>query len=190
MRHQAGAPPPRGRGTRMEHRSDRMKKGAIRAPHRSLLKADGLIDEEIARPLVAVINSANDIIPGHVGMDRVAEAVKTGVRIAGGTPLEISTIGVCDGIAMGHEGMKLLARQPRGHRGLGGDRRLGARLRCGGAHPQLRQDHPRHAHGRRAARPADRRGLRRADARGALGGQARRPRHGLHRGGRRTRWAR
>ena len=90
----------------MEHRSDRMKKGAIRAPHRSLLKADGLIDEEIARPLVAVINSANDIIPGHVGMDRIADAVKTGVRIAGGTPLEISTIGVCDGIAMGHEGMK------------------------------------------------------------------------------------
>jgi dihydroxy-acid dehydratase len=90
----------------MEHRSDVMKRGAIRAPHRSLLKADGLIDEEISRPLVAVINSANDIIPGHVGMDRVADAVKTGVRIAGGTPLEISTIGVCDGVAMGHAGMK------------------------------------------------------------------------------------
>ncbi len=90
----------------MELRSDRMKKGAVRAPHRSLLKADGLTDEEISRPFVAVINSANDIIPGHVGMDRIAEAVKTGVRIAGGTPLEISTIGVCDGVAMGHEGMK------------------------------------------------------------------------------------
>ena len=90
----------------MEHRSDSMKKGPARAPHRSLLKADGLTDEEIARPFVAVINSANDIIPGHVGMDRVAEAVKTGVLMAGGTPLEISTIGVCDGIAMGHEGMR------------------------------------------------------------------------------------
>ena len=90
----------------MEHRSDRMKQGPGRAPHRSLLKADGLTDEEIARPLVAVINSANDIIPGHVGMDRVADAVKAGVLMAGGTPLEISTIGVCDGIAMGHEGMK------------------------------------------------------------------------------------
>ena len=90
----------------MELRSNRMKMGPARAPHRSLLKADGLTDEEISRPLVAVINSANDIIPGHVGMDRIAEAVKTGIRIAGGTPLEISTIGVCDGIAMGHEGMK------------------------------------------------------------------------------------
>ena len=90
----------------MEHRSDRMKRGPGRAPHRSLLKADGLTDEEIARPLVAVINSANDIIPGHVGMDRVADAVKAGVLMAGGTPLEISTIGVCDGIAMGHEGMR------------------------------------------------------------------------------------
>jgi dihydroxy-acid dehydratase len=90
----------------MELRSDRMKQGPTRAPHRSLLKADGLTDEEISRPLVAVINSANDVIPGHVGMDRIAEAVKAGVRIAGGTPLEISTIGVCDGIAMGHEGMR------------------------------------------------------------------------------------
>ncbi|MRR11685.1 dihydroxy-acid dehydratase, partial [bacterium] len=90
----------------MELRSDRMKRGPVRAPHRSLLKADGLTDEEISRPLVAVINSANDVIPGHVGMDRIAEAVMAGVRIAGGTPLEISTIGVCDGIAMGHEGMR------------------------------------------------------------------------------------
>ncbi len=90
----------------MELRSDRMKKGPMRAPHRSLLKADGLTDEEIARPFVAVISSANDVIPGHVGMERVADAVKTGIRIAGGTPLEISTIGVCDGIAMGHEGMR------------------------------------------------------------------------------------
>lgn len=90
----------------MEHRSDHMKKGLTRAPHRSLLKADGLTDEEISRPLVAVINSANDIIPGHVMLDTIADAVKAGVRIAGGTPLEISTIGVCDGVAMGHAGMR------------------------------------------------------------------------------------
>jgi len=90
----------------MELRSDRMKKGLTRAPHRSLLKADGLTDEEISRPLVAVINSANEIIPGHLQLDAIADAVKAGVRIAGGTPLEVSTIGVCDGIAMGHAGMR------------------------------------------------------------------------------------
>jgi len=90
----------------MEHRSDVMKKGLTRAPHRSLLKADGLTDEEISRPLVAVVNSSNDIIPGHLLLDQIADAVKAGVRIAGGTPLEMSTIGVCDGIAMGHAGMR------------------------------------------------------------------------------------
>ena len=90
----------------MEHRSDHMKKGVTRAPHRSLLKADGLTDEEISRPLVAVINSANEIIPGHIQLRTIADAVKAGVRIAGGTPFEISTIGVCDGIAMGHAGMR------------------------------------------------------------------------------------
>jgi len=90
----------------MELKSDRMKKGASKAPHRSLLKANGLTDEEISRPIVAVINSANEIIPGHVNLDKIADAVKAGVRIAGGTPLEISTIGICDGIAMGHEGMR------------------------------------------------------------------------------------
>ncbi|MGB4592926.1 MAG: dihydroxy-acid dehydratase [Coriobacteriia bacterium] len=87
-------------------RSDRMKRGVNRAPHRSLLKADGLTDEEISRPLIAVVNSANEIIPGHLQLDNIAEAVKAGIRIAGGTPLEFSTIGVCDGIAMGHEGMR------------------------------------------------------------------------------------
>ncbi len=83
-----------------------MKGGVSKAPHRSLLKADGLTDEEIARPFVAVVNSANEVIPGHLMLDKVAEAVKAGVRMAGGTPLEISTIGVCDGIAMNHEGMR------------------------------------------------------------------------------------
>ncbi len=87
-------------------RSDRMKKGVARTPHRSLLKASGLTDEEIARSLVAVVNSVNDVIPGHVDLDKISDAVKAGVRMAGGTPLEIATIGVCDGIAMGHEGMR------------------------------------------------------------------------------------
>ena len=87
-------------------RSDAIKKGLARAPHRSLLKADGLTDEEIERPLIAVISSTNDIIPGHNHLDKIADAVKAGVRMAGGTPLEATTIGVCDGIAMGHVGMK------------------------------------------------------------------------------------
>ena len=80
-------------------RSDAIKKGLARAPHRSLLKADGLTDEEIERPLIAVISSTNDIIPGHNHLDKIADAVKAGVRMAGGTPLEATTIGVCDGIA-------------------------------------------------------------------------------------------
>ncbi len=89
----------------MQLRSDAVKQGVARAPHRSLLKADGVTDEELQRPLVAVINSRNDIIPGHNNLDKIAEAVKAGVYMAGGVPFEISTIGVCDGIAMNHEGM-------------------------------------------------------------------------------------
>jgi len=90
----------------MELRSDRMKTGPSKAPHRSLLKADGLTDEEISRPLIAVVNSANEVIPGHLGLRNVADAVKAGIRMAGGTPLEFSTIGICDGIAMNHAGMR------------------------------------------------------------------------------------
>lgn len=87
-------------------RSDLMKKGLEKAPHRSLFKALGLTDEELSRPIVGVANSANEIIPGHIHLNKIAEAVKAGVRMAGGTPIEFSTIGVCDGIAMNHEGMK------------------------------------------------------------------------------------
>jgi dihydroxy-acid dehydratase len=87
-------------------RSDQAKKSIEKAPHRSLLKAVGLTDEEIARPFVGVVNSANEIIPGHIHLHKVAEAVKAGVRIAGGTPLEFPVIGICDGIAMNHAGMK------------------------------------------------------------------------------------
>ena len=87
-------------------RSDVVKKGPSRAPHRSLLKATGLTDEEINRPLIGVVTSQNDIIPGHINLDKIVEAVKKGVLLSGGTPLVFPTIGVCDGIAMGHEGMK------------------------------------------------------------------------------------
>ncbi|MFA5645011.1 MAG: dihydroxy-acid dehydratase [Candidatus Ratteibacteria bacterium] len=87
-------------------RSDQVKKGLLRTPHRSLFKSLGLTNEELSRPLVGVANSWNEIVPGHIGLQRIAAAVKTGIRIAGGTPIEFNTIGVCDGIAMGHEGMK------------------------------------------------------------------------------------
>lgn len=87
-------------------RSDVVKKGPTKAPHRSLFKAAGLTDEEIDRPLIGVVTSQNDIIPGHVNMDKIVEGVKKGVLMSGGTPLVFPTIGVCDGIAMGHEGMK------------------------------------------------------------------------------------
>jgi len=86
--------------------SDSVKKGVEKAPHRSLLYALGLTDEEINRPIIGIANSKNDIIPGHINLDKIADAVKAGVRLAGGTPIEFSTIGVCDGIAMNHKGMK------------------------------------------------------------------------------------
>ncbi|MCF8018430.1 MAG: dihydroxy-acid dehydratase [Vallitaleaceae bacterium] len=86
-------------------RSDQVKEGIERAPHRSLFKAMGYTNEEISRPLIGIVNSQNDIVPGHIHLDTIADAVKTGVLISGGTPLEFSTIAVCDGIAMGHGGM-------------------------------------------------------------------------------------
>ena len=94
-------------------RSDMMKKGLERAPHRSLCKAMGYTDEELARPIIGIANSANEVIPGHIHLDKIASAVKMGVAMAGGTPMEFSTIGVCDGIAMGHQGMKysLISRE-------------------------------------------------------------------------------
>ena len=87
-------------------RSDLMKKGVEKAPHRSLFKAMGYTSWEIDRPMIGVVNSANEIIPGHIHLDKIAEGVKAGVRLAGGTPIEFSTIGVCDGIAMNHAGMR------------------------------------------------------------------------------------
>lgn len=86
--------------------SDSVKKGPGRAPSRSLLYGMGFTPEEIDRPLIGVVNSQNEIIPGHLHLDVIAKAVKTGVSMAGGTPIEFPAIGICDGIAMGHIGMK------------------------------------------------------------------------------------
>lgn len=87
-------------------KSSIIKEGPERAPHRSLLKATGITDAEMKKPFIAVVNSWNEIIPGHIHLNRLAEAVKAGIRNSGGVPFEFHTIGVCDGIAMGHEGMK------------------------------------------------------------------------------------
>jgi len=87
-------------------RSDVTKVGNERAPHRALLKATGLCDEEIRRPFIGVVNSFNDFIPGHIHLDKLGAAVKAGILSAGGVPFEFQTIGVCDGIAMGHKGMR------------------------------------------------------------------------------------
>lgn len=86
--------------------SENIKQGVERAPNRSLLYALGLTDEEIRKPLIGVVSSYNEIVPGHMNLDKIAEAVKAGVRAAGGTPILFPAIAVCDGIAMGHVGMK------------------------------------------------------------------------------------
>ena len=87
-------------------RSDVVKKGIPAAPNRSLLYALGYTKEELERPLIGVVSSYNEIVPGHMNLDKIAEAVKAGIRAAGGTPVEFPAIAVCDGIAMGHVGMK------------------------------------------------------------------------------------
>ena len=87
-------------------RSDVIKKGVERTPNRSLLYALGYTDEELSRPLIGVVSSYNEIVPGHMNLDKITEAVKAGIRAAGGTPVMFPAIAVCDGIAMGHEGMK------------------------------------------------------------------------------------
>ncbi len=85
--------------------SDSVKKGISKAPHRSLFKAMGYTDEELSRPLIGVIHAGSEIVPGHIHLDKIANAVAKGIRMAGGTPVIMNTIGVCDGIAMGHSGM-------------------------------------------------------------------------------------
>lgn len=87
-------------------RSNAVKKGAQSSPHRSLLNALGLTKEEMERPLIGIVSSQNDIVPGHMNLDKIVDAVKMGVAMAGGTPIVFPAIAVCDGIAMGHQGMK------------------------------------------------------------------------------------
>src|SRR4030042_2278410 len=86
--------------------SDKVKKGFERAPHRAVLRAVGLRREDFGKPFIGVCNSFNQIIPGHVHLDRVARYIKKHIRLAGGVPFEFNTIGICDGVAMGHPGMK------------------------------------------------------------------------------------
>ena len=86
--------------------SERITKGINAAPQRTLLHALGLTDEEIGKPLIGIVSSQNDIVPGHMNLDKIVEAVKTGVSLAGGIPIVFPAIAVCDGIAMGHQGMK------------------------------------------------------------------------------------
>nr|WP_256478710.1 dihydroxy-acid dehydratase [Sebaldella sp. S0638] len=94
-------------------RSDNLKKGDRRAPHRSLLKGLGFINEEMDKPIIGIANSFNEIIPGHVHLQTLVQSVKDGIRMAGGVPMEFNTIGICDGLAMNHIGMKysLVTRQ-------------------------------------------------------------------------------
>lgn len=90
----------------MSKRSDNITAGAARMPNRSLLRACGLTEEEMSRPMIGVVSAYSEIIPGHINLDKIADAVKAGVSMAGGTPVVVPAIGVCDGIAMGHIGMK------------------------------------------------------------------------------------
>lgn len=87
-------------------RSDFLKDGVARLPHRSLLKALGLTDSEMKKPFIAVVSAASDYVPGHMHLHELSRAVKDGIRNAGGIPFEFSTIGVCDGLAMNHKGMR------------------------------------------------------------------------------------
>ena len=87
-------------------RSDMVKKGFERAPHRALLRATGVKETDFNKPFIAVVNSYVDIIPGHVHLQAFGKLVKNSIRAAGGVPFEFNTIGICDGVAMGHVGMK------------------------------------------------------------------------------------
>ena len=87
-------------------RSDSVKTGTAQAPHRSLFNALGFTEEERRRPMIGIVSSFNEIVPGHMNLDKITEAVKMGVAMAGGMPVVFPAIAVCDGIAMGHVGMK------------------------------------------------------------------------------------
>ncbi len=114
-------------------RSDNVTKGSERAPNRSLFYALGYTPEELDRPLIGVVSAYSEIVPGHMNLDKIADAVKAGVQMAGGTPILIPAIGVCDGIAMGHVGMKYSARFPRAHLRQRGDHADGSSAGRSGA---------------------------------------------------------
>ena len=126
-------------------RSDTIKRGAERAPHRSLLRATGSIESEddFNKPFIAIANSYTDCIPGHAHLNEVGQLIKRLVREAGGVPFIFNTIGVDDGIAMGHGGNEILSPVPRTHRRLRRDHDPRALFRRHGLHPELRQDRAR-----------------------------------------------
>ncbi len=117
-------------------KSDNVKKGIQQAPHRSLFNALGMTKEEMERPLVGIVSSYNEIVPGHMNLDKIVNAVKQGVAMAGGTPVVFPAIAVCDGIAMGHIGMKYSGNKRsdrRFYRGNG----TGTSVRCPGHGSEL-----------------------------------------------------
>ena len=171
-------------------RSNLMKLGLEKYPHRSLLKAMGLTDREIDRPIIGIANSFNEIIPGHIHLDKIAQAVKAGVRMAGGTPMEFGVIGVCDGLAMDHAGHEIFPGLPGTHRRLHRNHGHGPSLGRPGPGAQLRQDHPGHAHGGPAAQYPRHPDQRRPHAGRPLQGPGSGPDHGLRRRGRGQRPAR
>ncbi len=145
-------------------RSDTMKKGLERAPHRSLFKALGLTDREIEQPMIGIANSANEIIPGHLHLHQISEAVKAGIRMAGGHAAGVLHDRGVRRDRHGPRGDEVLPELPRADRRL---RRVdgdGLPLRRPGPHPQLRQDRPRDADGRGAPRHPHHRDQRRPDA--------------------------
>ena len=119
-------------------RSDNVTKGSERAPNRSLFYALGYTPEELERPLIGVVSAYSEIVPGHMNLDKIADAVKAGVEMAGGTPILIPAIGVCDGIAMGHVGMKYSPGFPRADLRQRGDHAHGPPAGRSGAGAQLR----------------------------------------------------
>ena len=123
-------------------RSDMIKRGFERAPHRSLLRATGVIqsEEDFNKPFIAIANSYTDIIPGHVHLQEFGEIVRQAVREAGGVPFMFHTIGVDDGIAMGHVGMKYSLASRETDRRQRGDDGLRPLVRRDDLHHQLRQD--------------------------------------------------
>lgn len=155
--------------------SEQITQGVERAPQRSLLYAAGFTEDEIKKPLIGVVSAQSEIIPGHMHLSKIAEAVKAGIYAAGGTPVVVPAIGGVRWLVMGHRGMhySLASRE------LIADsvETLAARtlLRWSSADSQLRQDRTRHGHGSTAAEHSCHRLLRRADAGGTCQGQKDQP---------------